>query len=267
MKTKITRSRISIPGFPSKVMQNFSTTTILKRFGVPTAIVGAALALVLHGQVSVQAQPAPSLEPSPSQAAATPDEDEDEAIPDDQDLPLEEPLEALPGEALPAEFPQVDEVPGAQKPNDVNGVSSASSKPDPAVNPAGKDTDGTPLYVCYGNYKKVTYPGKLKNNTCTTGLARKERKIAPYTKFSYLPGYSLSWVEKKQGAPTPGGVLQFEKSGGRYQHFCRFKRNDGSIQPGRATSLKGSMGFCIAGVKGGAKKAPGKYEVLVAKRK
>jgi hypothetical protein len=84
MKTKITRSKISIPGVPSKVMQGFSTTNILKRFGVPTAIIGAALALVMYGQVSVQAQSAPSVEPPPNQDAQTSPPDTPGQPPDTQ---------------------------------------------------------------------------------------------------------------------------------------------------------------------------------------
>jgi hypothetical protein len=72
MMTKITKSKISTSIGLSKFVQGFSTTTVLKRFSVPVVIIGAALALVIHGQVPVQAQPAPSTEQPSSSPTESP---------------------------------------------------------------------------------------------------------------------------------------------------------------------------------------------------
>jgi Protein of unknown function (DUF3421) len=263
MKTKITRSKISIPGVPSKVMQDFSTTTILKRFGVPTAIIGAALALVMHGQVSVQAQPAPSLELSPSQQDEADEADEAAAIADDQDFTPVEPLPASTGETLPEVGLEVQSG-DVNKSSLVSPPSAAASKPAPnGIDPAGYDTDGVPLYICFGKRNGTEYVGKLRLTTCKIVVGRRETFAYPFTRLAN-PRNIYKWVRTSKGNLPKKAVNITPSSTGRPQYPCRInpyvrKGNPNSQQPGRVSSPKGG---CVAGYGGLTIKAIN-YDILV----
>jgi opacity protein-like surface antigen len=121
------------------------------------------------------------------------------------------------------------------------------------LTPSGKDSDGTPLYVCTAlrPQDNSIQPGKIRldQQTCNYGYDGKE--VAEANNFIYIkaPKNLISaWRQGTSAIPTQLYPSGLDKNG-KSQAFCRTTLTDKSIQLGRVTYQNGYL-RCSVGYRG-----------------